>query len=296
MKRVTLTRAIRVNGTAHKAGDTIEVSEADYRMFRARRRGGRPMIEPLDDQTDDANPVADFPIAGLTPRRPVDTTRPYMRAEPGALGLEPGSRDVLFWEDDTAVQFRCPCDERLVYVTSPPHTIKFAAAGVLTIDASCGYREDPKRGRPKNWCHFWIKGGMVTDGDRPGLCSDSKCPGRPGADLPPASDQDNIQAVHRLDKAGDLFTLSLGEYFFGREVDGDTEYDVIYMRHPRSTTPCRLPLNVGKTKDRGDTWQWDGNRDCPTLKPSISHRKPGGWHGYLTAGRFVLHSINASYA
>ncbi len=33
-------------------------------------------------------------------------------------------------------------------------------------------------------------------------------------------------------------------------------------------------------------WRWDGNRDKPTLTPSIIHRNCG-WHGYLTAGQWI---------
>lgn len=34
-------------------------------------------------------------------------------------------------------------------------------------------------------------------------------------------------------------------------------------------------------------WEWDGDQDRPTLKPSIRHLdKRCGWHGYLTAGEF----------
>lgn len=37
------------------------------------------------------------------------------------------------------------------------------------------------------------------------------------------------------------------------------------------------------------SWQWDGNRDAPTLTPSLHHTATlggCGWHGFLTAGEF----------
>jgi hypothetical protein len=43
--------------------------------------------------------------------------------------------------------------------------------------------------------------------------------------------------------------------------------------------------------DDHPVWTWDGNREKPTLNPSILHDagKGGcGWHGFLTAGRFQL--------
>ncbi len=37
-------------------------------------------------------------------------------------------------------------------------------------------------------------------------------------------------------------------------------------------------------------WQWDGNRESPTLSPSIlvwgnGREKPATWHGFLRAGK-----------
>lgn len=33
------------------------------------------------------------------------------------------------------------------------------------------------------------------------------------------------------------------------------------------------------------SWEWDGNREAPTLSPSVHH--VGHWHGYLRAGLWV---------
>ena len=41
-------------------------------------------------------------------------------------------------------------------------------------------------------------------------------------------------------------------------------------------------LNGGRPQ-----WDWDGNRENPTLKPSINCEKDCGWHGYIVAGRCV---------
>jgi len=39
----------------------------------------------------------------------------------------------------------------------------------------------------------------------------------------------------------------------------------------------------------GAHWQWDGNKELPTLTPSILRCRPQscGWHGFLTKGIFV---------
>lgn len=34
-------------------------------------------------------------------------------------------------------------------------------------------------------------------------------------------------------------------------------------------------------------WQWDGNRDKPTITPSIQVLSGCKWHGYLTNGEFT---------
>ena len=78
---------------------------------------------------------------------------------------------VVAWSD--GVLFQCPCDERQVYIASPPHTISFDEIGLLTITRSIGYRANPDLTppRPANWCHFFITQGLVE------MCSDAQCPG-----------------------------------------------------------------------------------------------------------------------
>jgi len=34
-------------------------------------------------------------------------------------------------------------------------------------------------------------------------------------------------------------------------------------------------------------WDWDGNRETPTLSPSINCESHCGWHGYIRNGRCV---------
>ena len=70
---------------------------------------------------------------------------------------EPGP--VLAW--DQAVIFLCPCGEREIYITSPPHEIEFDEEGRLTLNGSVGSRE--KGDRPANWCHFRMRNGECRD-------------------------------------------------------------------------------------------------------------------------------------
>jgi uncharacterized protein DUF6527 len=44
----------------------------------------------------------------------------------------------------------------------------------------------------------------------------------------------------------------------------------------------------GRNQDGGRAqWDWDGNRDAPTLAPSVNCESACGWHGYIRAGRCV---------
>lgn len=104
---------------------------------------------------------------------------PYTRATtPGPGILDTDSRAVYAFEGDQAIQFRCPCGRRLVYITAPPHGITFDDDGRLTLDGSVG---SPARAatprqpaRPENWCHFGVIAGA------PAMYADAQCPGAPG--------------------------------------------------------------------------------------------------------------------
>lgn len=50
--------------------------------------------------------------------------------------------------------------------------------------------------------------------------------------------------------------------------------------------PCGCGAVLGVSFDPG-RWTWDGNRDRPTVKPSIRHMDGCRWHGFLTAGEFL---------
>lgn len=43
-----------------------------------------------------------------------------------------------------------------------------------------------------------------------------------------------------------------------------------------------LPLTI---LDNNPRWEWNGDKECPSLTPSIQRRGPNcTWHGYLTNG------------
>lgn len=47
------------------------------------------------------------------------------------------------------------------------------------------------------------------------------------------------------------------------------------------------PFRNAEDVDRHPTWEWDGNREAPTLTPSILFIGGCQWHGFLTAGEWI---------
>ena len=46
-----------------------------------------------------------------------------------------------------------------------------------------------------------------------------------------------------------------------------------------------LPLNGDG--DPGPSWEWDGNKEAPTLTPSVQQIGGCRWHGWLTDGVWI---------
>lgn len=70
-------------------------------------------------------------------------------------------------------------------------------------------------------------------------------------------------------------------------LNNDT-YIAIQLGDVKFTESCVLPIS----KDHPISWNWNGDKESPTLTPSILHwgngrDKPATWHGYLTNGKLV---------
>lgn len=72
-----------------------------------------------------------------------------------------------------------------------------------------------------------------------------------------------------------------------RGVPGAFEYYREVDRFPAGMIYC-CPCGCGATgalafrPHASPSWEWDGNNEAPTLKPSVHH--VGHWHGWLTGG------------
>ena len=79
----------------------------------------------------------------------------------------------------------------------------------------------------------------------------------------------------------------VGAFFFSETEDGDQRYlslVVVIPDHGENHAElASLPLRPATPRNGRASWEWDGNRERPTLSPSL-HR-PGVWHGYIRAGR-----------
>jgi hypothetical protein len=74
-------------------------------------------------------------------------------------------------------------------------------------------------------------------------------------------------------------------------VNGET-YIAIQLGNEKFIETCMLPIVKQGESKSGVRWEWNGNKENPTLTPSILHwghgrDKPATWYGYLTDGKLV---------
>ena len=71
------------------------------------------------------------------------------------------------------------------------------------------------------------------------------------------------------------------------EVYAEGDGHRVYFQCPRGRSGG-VPIAPLKNPN-GATWQWDGNRETPTLTPSINCNGAGGcgWHGWMVIGKMV---------
>lgn len=64
--------------------------------------------------------------------------------------------------------------------------------------------------------------------------------------------------------------------------------EVTYFKYLCPCGGCDFPVHIPLTGP--GAWNWDGNEEKPTIKPSILHKGHNdgkcNWHGYMTNGEF----------
>lgn len=108
----------------------------------------------------------------------------------------------------------------------------------------------------------------------------------------PVDQRASVPAVFAANFDDDEALVPAGYFHFADGYDGTQDVGILFG------CPCGCgSLNYVAVKPyagTGPQWAWDGNRDAPTLTPSIlihqmnqAAEKIGEhWHGYLTAGQF----------
>jgi len=85
-----------------------------------------------------------------------------------------------------------------------------------------------------------------------------------------------------------------GSFYWSRETELGVTYRTLWIRMPydagerQHSWHCIPVHREGEPRIdmRRAQWEWDGDPDKPTLRPSIRYGGPeNNWHGYLTAGR-----------
>ncbi len=75
--------------------------------------------------------------------------------------------------------------------------------------------------------------------------------------------------------------------FLGTDAEGRPKWLVFPCQRPgQPGEQCQIALRPSQHNAVGASWAWDGNRDAPTITPSIDCSRVCGWHGWLTAGQF----------
>lgn len=67
----------------------------------------------------------------------------------------------------------------------------------------------------------------------------------------------------------------------------DERYLVVKL-HEGNDGVAAIRIKEDPEIPNGAVWQWDGNREAPTLTPSILHHSNPEWHGYLREGQLIL--------
>ena len=78
----------------------------------------------------------------------------------------------------------------------------------------------------------------------------------------------------------------VGAFFWlPKEERAEPEYELMLIWLPDGVARlhCHTDPFISRTPNFWTVWHWDGNRDEPTLSPSINN-PPAGWHGFLRAG------------
>jgi hypothetical protein len=76
-----------------------------------------------------------------------------------------------------------------------------------------------------------------------------------------------------------------GAFCWQWEGEGSDRTRVLVSKVPGGSVGTTRIRPVGKSAAAHPSWEWDGNKEKPTLSPSV--HAVGHWHGWFRAGRMV---------
>lgn len=84
---------------------------------------------------------------------------------------------------------------------------------------------------------------------------------------------------------GDWCFMNDGQYIGIRLGEGEMDCCILPIRKSPADFAPEMTYE-------GIPWEWNGNKEAPSLTPSILHwgkgrKEPATWHGYLTDGKLV---------
>lgn len=79
--------------------------------------------------------------------------------------------------------------------------------------------------------------------------------------------------------------LAPGEHCFSAPAPDRPKWLRFRCRNdPRDT--CAIALRPQRN-GVGASWEWDGNREAPTISPSVNCENVCGWHGWIRNGQWT---------
>lgn len=87
-----------------------------------------------------------------------------------------------------------------------------------------------------------------------------------------------VEGYTGIQHVGDFYWSydNVGQLYFNALLPGKA-----FMGEIEDVAFCSIPVRL---EEDSQAWHWDGNRDRPTLQPSLYLHDH--WHGFIRAGRF----------
>lgn len=95
-----------------------------------------------------------------------------------------------------------------------------------------------------------------------------------------------MKMTHKPEAADHEGDLAKGEFCFDGDQGGGRPKWMRFGCARAAGMECQIALRPGQKNGVGASWEWDGNREAPTISPSINCEgvRHCGWHGWIRNG------------